>query len=230
MKISSLMPTRNRPENLRRIFQSALDTVDRLDLFEFSLCVDHDDSSWIEPVRVFKERLNIRVAINNTVPVSNYGEIWNAAWRNATGEIYQMIGDDFIYRTKGWDTRIRNEFERFPDRILFILGEDGFQHGCIGTHGFVHKNWTDALGYYAPMNFKVYCHDHWLDNISRLIGRRLYIPELFFEHMHHLAKKAPMDDTYKRMLGTGYEKDLEIWQNTETIREDEAKKLKGVLK
>jgi hypothetical protein len=135
-----------------------------------------------------------------------------------------MVGDDFVYRTPGWDIAIRDEFQKKSDRIVFVFGEDGIQHGHIGTHGFVHKAWTDTLGYYAPMQFAAYCHDHWLDDIAARIGRKVYRGDLLFEHVHPAAKKAPMDEGYQRML-SHLNSDLVLWGQLADTRAAEAQKL-----
>ena len=227
MRISTLMPSRNRPENLRRIFDSALQTVYSKDLFEFCIRLDDDDVLSDSIIQQYKHDLYIRVVWGKG-GLDNWGTYWNDAWKIASGEIYGMIGDDFIYRTPGWDIAIRDEFQKRQDRILFVFGDDKFQKGALGTHGFIHKKWTDTLGYYAPMQFKSYCHDHWIDDIASKIGRKVYRPDLVFEHMHHLANKAEKDVVYQAML-KNLNADLDTWRLTEKVRADEANKLKGVM-
>jgi glycosyltransferase involved in cell wall biosynthesis len=227
MRISTLMPSRNRPENLRRIFDSALKTVYNKDLFEFCIRLDDDDVLSDAIIQQYKHNLYIRVAWGKGRQ-ERWGTYWNDAWKITSGEIYGMIGDDFIYRTPGWDIAIRDEFKKRDDRILFVFGDDLFQKGKIGTHGFIHKKWTDTLGYYAPMQFKSYCHDHWIDDIADRVGRKLYRPDLVFEHMHHLAKKATRDEVYRAMAKNEIE-DLVTWAATEPIRVAEAEKFKGVM-
>lgn len=227
MRISALMPSRKRPDNLRRIFDSALQTVYDKDLFEFCIRLDDDDDLSDHIIQRYKYDLYIRVVWGKGNQ-ERWGTYWNDAWKIASGEIYGMVGDDFIYQTSGWDIAIRDEFEKRPDRILFVFGDDQFQKGNIGTHGFIHKRWTDTLGYYAPMQFKSYCHDRWLDDIAIRLGRKVYRSDLIFEHRHYLAGKAVKDETYQAMLKNEVE-DHEIWRLTESIREAEAEKLKGVM-
>lgn len=225
MKISLILPTRNRHDNLRRLFQSLIDTTHDLTKLEISMRVDEDDNTAWPVIGEFQE-LDIRIIVG---PRSNcYGDYWNDAWKNASGEIYMMLGNDFVFRTKDWDQRIREEFMKYDDRILFVFGEDGLQHGNIGTHGFIHKNWTDITGYFAAPMFNVYYHDTWNDSIAKAIGRRVYIPELYFEHMHHDNGKAVYDTIYQEMMSkTG--NDAVIWKDTSELRSQTAEKLKQFI-
>jgi len=226
MKISAIMPTCNRPSNLIRLFDSVIETIADKDNFEFALRLDNGDDESVAAIDKYRGRLNFVFCVGDKA--KKHGTYWNDAWKIATGEIYMMLGDDFVFHNKGWDDEVRKEFLKYEDRILFLFGEDGIQHGDIGTHAFIHKNWTDALGYFASMEFNVYYHDTWNDDISRRVGRRVYRPDLFFEHMHH-DKGAPYDDVYKNMMAkTG--NDRQIWESTGEKREEEANKLRRIMK
>ena len=210
MKISTIMPTRNRPENLTRIFQSALDTVTRKDLYEFSLRLDDDDVLSLPVIKEFQEKgLQIRYVFGGREYC--HGKYWNDAWKNATGEIFQMSGDDFIYRTVGWDEEIRKEFLKYDDRILFVYGDDMIQHGGLGTHAFIHKNWTDAVGYFVQERTIVFYHDTWNDVLANKVGRRVYREDLIFEHMHPICGKSEVDSVMNDMCNKSVNIDDKIW-------------------
>lgn len=226
MKISAIMPTRNRPENLERIFNSALDTISKPDMFEFSLRIDNDDILSLPMIEKYKDKLNIRL---DTKPRNKkMSEVWNEAWRNATGEIYQMIGDDFIYRTKNWDEEIRKLFEVSQDKIMLVFGKDGIQNGNISTHGFVHKNWTDVLGYFVPTQLNIYYVDTWVDDIARKIKRRIYKNDLLFEHMHPAAKKSTMDAVYEE-LQKNSQNEQQLYNSFYKERKEDSEKLRKVM-
>jgi len=63
MLISILMPTYNRPDNLRRVFNSILETAAFPDEIEICLRTDHGDTSYIEPVKEFIDKIDIRICI-----------------------------------------------------------------------------------------------------------------------------------------------------------------------
>jgi hypothetical protein len=133
-----------------------------------------------------------------------------------------------VFRTKGWDTEIRNEFENSSDKIIMVFGDDGIQHAGLSTHSFLHKRWTDTLGYFAPPQFNAYYHDTWIDDISKSIGRRIYKSNLFFEHMHPAANKARDDDTY-RYMNARARNEGSLYQSLSGIRNQDANKLQAVI-
>lgn len=226
MIISLILPTRNRPNNIKRLFDSIIATADDLSTLEVSLRVDDDDSESLIAAEAYKEKFNISPCI---LPrTKNFGELWNSAWKNATGDIFFMANDDLIFRTKSWDTEIKKEFDKVRDKILFVFGNDGLQRGGLGTHAFIHRNWTNVLGYFAAPCFNVFYHDTWNDAIARGLNRRIYRSDIFIEHMHESAGKAVADDVTRNMI-TLSAGDGEIWNNTKNEREDEILKLRRFI-
>ena len=59
-----------------------------------------------------------------------------------------QMGDDIVLRTLGWDQLVEAVFERWPDRIVFVHGRDGF----------LHRRWVDTLSYFVPPAFKLRLH------------------------------------------------------------------------
>jgi glycosyltransferase involved in cell wall biosynthesis len=230
LKISTIMPTRNRPENLKRIFQSAIETVSDLSNYEFSLRLDTDDKASMPVIEEFQAKgLQVRWVIGEREYC--HGRYWNDAWRNATGEIYQMSGDDFIYRTKGWDEQIRKEFLKYEDRILFVFGNDLIHYsGGLGTHAFIHRNWTDVTKYFVQERTVVFYHDTWNHVLADKINRIVFRDDLIFEHLHPITQRVQADNVMLEMLKKGEGPDVKIWDVSWPEMEWEANKLRKKIK
>jgi hypothetical protein len=127
-------------------------------------------------------------------------ECWNQLAQVAQGDILGMASDDIRYRTPGWDQKVRDAFDRYPDRIAFVYGRDGFADRRMGTHGFLSREWVNTVGYFTWGEFPADYADTWLNEIANMIGRRVYIPSILTEHLHPLAKKAEWDQTHKERL------------------------------
>lgn len=229
MKISLLLPTRNRINNLKRLFASIIDTAYDLSNIEISFKVDSDDLRTIDFLHDWNNvKINSRLCITDRC--GNRGEHWNDAWRNATGELLMMTCDDYIFRTKDWDKIIIDKFNEFPDKILFVYADDGYQHGNCGVNAVIHKNWTDIAGYYASMNFKSFFHDAWNDDIAKRLNRRIYMPIIYIEHMHYMAHKAVRDITYAEAEENRKGVDeLSIYRSTINERQELANKLQEFI-
>ena len=215
MKISILLPTKARRNNLIRLFNSIKNTARNINNIEISMRCDYDDS--VAPVvyEEFKKSLDLKFKLGESQ--LDRSIFWKDALSNATGEIFMSCGDDIVFETNHWDDIVINEFLKYEDRILFLFGNDGYQFGNMGAHNFVHKNWVKALGYYLPTGFKSYFQDNWIDDVARKANRRKYMPDLKITHMHYVVGKAPKDEIYNNIQDTLLE-DKEQYMNREDER------------
>lgn len=189
MKISILCPTRGRPENVLRLLKSLQDTSTVIP--ETVFYIDDDD--------VFPSSLpfpDVKIIRGPRIKMS---QMWNECAKSATGEILMIGADDIVFKTKGWDGQVRRAFAAFPDRLVFVHGDDCIYQEKFGTHGFLHRNWTEATGYVCPPYFSADFVDTWWNEIANALNRRIYLP-FITEHMHPLFKKAAFDQTHKDRL------------------------------
>jgi len=221
--ISFLIPTRGRLGFLQRFVKSVLNTADNPENIEFIVYVDEDDSSydkWNCPKQV-KIKKGIR---KNLSQCHDY--------QRATGSIYFIGGDDAIFHTKGWDSKVLAEFEKYPDKILLVYGDDGNpEDNGNATMPFIHKNWTKAVGRCLPPYFSGDFSDTWLTYLADGVGRKVKI-DIYTEHIHPAFGKREQDQTDKdkwekhfrdnmpqKYLDTKPERDIEITKLKKFIEE-----------
>jgi len=202
VRISLLCPTRKRPQNMLAMFHSALYNADKPTDVECVFCIDDDDvtaQKQFEDMRKvygnqIKARIGKRVILAQT---------WNECLPLASGDIIMHCNDDIIFRTKGWDTIVRDEFDKCYDKILCVYGRDGFQNERLATFGFYGRKLAEILGYFTPPYFSCdYC-DNWLFAIHKTLNRARYHPEIYIEHLHPTAGKAVIDETHRDRLNAG---------------------------
>lgn len=216
--ISLLVPTRGRPENVRRLVTSA--RVTAVNDVELIFYVDDDDVTSFEVVDDYADQTIIgpRVVLS---------EMWNRCAELANHDVMMHCGDDIIFRTSGWDDRILEAFDRYPDKIVFVHGEDGIQGAQIGTHGFLHRNWIDTVGYFVPPYFSSDYNDLWLSEVADALGRRVYLPSVYTEHMHPVAGKAPLDQTHLDRLARHQRDNVgQLYANLAYRRHEDVEKLR----
>lgn len=232
MKISLLTPTRNRPANVQRLVESAVETAQNPEDLEFVFYVDSDardtslpDFNFFEHIYK-KHKTNCIVTFGDRVVLS---EMWNIAYSKASGEIFMHCGDDIVFKTKDWDSMVRSAFEQIPDRIAFVHGDDGANKDAFGTHGFIHKNWVDVVGYFVPPYFSSDYNDTWLNEVANGLTRRLYLPFLT-EHMHFMFGKGPKDQTHiDRLERHGKDNVMELYESKKPERMADVAKLKKFI-
>lgn len=214
--ISLLAPTRGRPQALLEMADTAFGTAEGP--VEVLAYVDDDD-----PQKDVYLGLGIRIVIGPRIILSN---CWNQLAHEAQGDILHMSSDDIRFRTAGWDRIIRDTFNRYEDRIVFVWGRDGIHDGIMGTHGFISRRWMETVGYFTWPDFPADYADTWLDDLANRIGRSVYLPELLIEHLHPIAKKAEYDQTHRERLERGRRANVKaMWRRLESQRKQDAERL-----
>ena len=99
--ISLLIPTRDRPSNVRRTIESVKNTVSQPNLIEMLFYVDLDDETF--PTEVLRK--NIKIVRGPRMWLS---VIQNILYANASGEIIMYSADDVVFETHGWDEKVRD--------------------------------------------------------------------------------------------------------------------------
>ncbi len=228
MKISVLCPTRKRPQNMERLVKSIYKTSRDPDLIEVIFYIDHDDSDSSLKAEELKCEYNVHYIVGERIVLS---QMWNECHQIASGEIFFHCGDDIIIRTDDWDKTVRDTFEIYHDKIVFVYGDDmnpGIPED-FGTHGFIHKNWTDTVGYFVPPYFSSDWNDTWLNDVAKALGRHHRIA-IQTEHMHPGPGKATYDITHQERLARGSRDNVEyLYRSTIDQRQEDVYKLRDFI-
>lgn len=215
------MPSRGRPDNLRRVIDSARSTA--VNDIQFVIYLDNDD---VMSHSVARE-LCVDALIGPRILLS---QMWNECWAHAKYDIAMHCGDDIIFQSPRWDTLVIDAFNLIPDRIALVHGRDGIHDQHMATHGFLHRTWVNTLGYFVPPYFASDYNDLWLTEVADAIGRRVFLADVFTEHMHPVVGKGPMDQTHHDRLTRHSQDDCDnIWRNTAHLRVNDINKLKAVI-
>lgn len=226
-QISLLLPTRQRPEQLKRFYDSAMETSDNPNRLEVVAYVDNDDNSY-DGIKLSR----LKIVRGERVILS---EMWNRCYENAKGDIFGHMGDDIIFRTKGWDTAVRNAINERPGKVCFAwcndMSPESDRHE-FGTHGFVHRNWTTIVGRFVPPYFASDYNDTWFNDVAKALGVNTYLHNYITEHMHHSLGKAEIDqNTRDRLERHARTRPDEIYNSEEKRleREEEIQKLRQFI-
>ena len=192
--ISILIPTRERPENVRRLIASVVSTAEQPLNVELLFYVDHDDQTFPEDV------------LSDNVRLIRGPRMWlsllqNVLYASSRGEIVMYAGDDLVFETFGWDTRVQSVFESSNDKLVLVYPNDRATHGeSMAIHGFLHRNWIDAIGcWVAPGRGSLF--DLWHTEVARKLGRLRYLEDVVIAHVHYRqgAGQAVFDETYRAL-------------------------------
>jgi hypothetical protein len=224
--ISVLVPSRGRPDGLMKMIVSAAKMATHERRVEFIVRLDFDDPKLEE---YFWPRLEGVTYIQG--PRELLSACWNRCYESAKGEILMHAGDDITFNTPGWDVRVREEFQKLPDRIGLVFGDDlSPNFPDLATHGFLHRRWVDTVGYFLPPLFSSDWNDVWISEVAKQLGRFVPMPDVVIEHRHYIFGKAERDSTYAEREERGQEDDVAgLFQRTARERAKDAQKLREVM-
>lgn len=209
--ISLLLPSRGRPDQFLRMVQSAISHAERPELLEVVFAVDLDDEAtqtylWLADSIRRNGGMIVKMLATERQVLSQY---WNDCARNARGDILMHCGDDIVFVTPSWDERVREAFQQYPDRVVFVHGNDlGPRGSFFGTHGFIHRTWMEAVGYFVPPHYVSDYNDTHLNDVANMLGRRHYV-DIITEHMHPAFGKGPVDKTHEERLARHSESNVD---------------------
>lgn len=188
-RISLIVPTRGRPQQLARMLASLVDTTQCLAKLEVVLVVDADDPASRD---VRQERLTIRHVV--VPPGLTMGSLNRAGVSASTGDILMLLNDDVVARTTGWDESIRACFMAFPDGIALVHVNDTVFRKALCTFPIVSRRFCELMGGICPPDYRRYRIDDHVEELFNLLGhlgerRSLYLPDVVFEHLNHVINE-----------------------------------------
>jgi hypothetical protein len=199
--ISFCCPSRGRPDLAKRLVDTATETQKGQTEFLFYL---NDDDEKLEEYKDLLDEKHYTIGPNQSTCYS-----WNLMCDKASHDIVMLMGDDVQVKTKDWDQLIVEQFDKYEDKILMVVPSDGRRKGTknLGNevklwedkplpaaHFAVHKNWTNTLGYLAPVFFWHWNVDTYTQKVARKLNRCLYLPTVEFK-----AKKIINDNAGKQI-------------------------------
>lgn len=179
-KTSILFPTREREQKcknaLRSIFDTAREDIEVLIAFNEDSIYNLDEfnvKSYVFPKEVGpSQRIHF-------------------LGRICTGSLIMTGGDDFIWKTPGWDSLLHNK-SRKP--VCFYFNDGRAE--CDSRIPIVTREFYEIAGYFPPYFYHFY-GDTWVAEIAQNAGVLEYAPEVVIEHLHPKFGKAEWDKTYQ---------------------------------
>lgn len=204
-RIAILLPTRKRPEQLKRFCQSVKNTVSDIHKISLFLYIDEDDEETQEAVWTF-DIPNPHITVGPRIVMSDMA---NVLYRKAKRfmeyvelqpyDLYFLAADDLLMETTGWDEMLIRAYDYLPkDKIAMFYGDDGnlvAHPPRFGTHPILTKEWIETVGYVQPPYFVCDYADTWLNYLADSISRKIEVP-IKHPHLHYTVGKAKVDSTY----------------------------------
>ena len=233
MKISILVPTRERMNNRLTLLFSILTTVNDINNVNVYYGVDKDDPTLETIKKVAKAIPSLKIVdIENNGEFLGLGKLWNILVDNSTEEIISMIGDDMVFKTKDWDLKIIDEFKSGPrDNIKAVHCNDDCHGAKLAVNLFCHRKYAEVMGGFMREEFKINWVDQWLHQVFSAFDRLTYRGDIMIEHRHWVLGKNVHDKTAERMATADVNKVSDkLWYYLKDERVKDVEKLSEYLK
>lgn len=235
MKIGILVPSRERLNLKLTLISSIITSVDDINNVVLYFGIDDDD-----PTKEIVQKIANAIPFVKIIPIHNEGKfiginkIWNILAENCSEEIFGYIGDDMVYKTNGWDTKILEEFtgNKLPeDKIKLVHCNDCFHGAKLSVNAFVHRQYYELLGYFCRPEFLINWSDQWMYQSFNAFKRICYRPDIVIHHNHWIFGNRPKDAVATRMLSDNHDsKSDKLWHDLTQQRIDDITALGKYLK
>ena len=195
--ISILLPTRGRPEQAERLLQSVVATASDPSRLEVVLYVDDDDPA---SHAIQCNEIPITQIIG---PRLSMGGLNTACYKRSTGDIIVLLNDDMVIRTSGWDQKIVEIQERFPDQVYLAYPNDLHAGEMLCSTPILSRKTCEVLTHPFPEVYQGGFIDYHLMDIFKQLqvlgeDRIVYLGDVVIEHLHYQYGKSEIDTTYEQ--------------------------------
>ena len=168
MKLSLIIASRGRPVELLRTIAETDANIARPQDTVISVALDDDDAS--NPVQVPTTRC--KLVWNVSQREDSLGAKYNRAARFAPASAYVLGADDNVFKTRGWDDLIREQYAAFNASFGFVYF--GRLDGALPTNMALPHRLIERQGFLFPEDWPVWFYDTWVDEIAHTCGRILW--------------------------------------------------------
>jgi hypothetical protein len=135
-----------------------------------------------------------------TVAITNY--LADEAMKNPDNKLFMIVGDDAVFATKGWDTALKNEYDKLDNKIHVFSFKDS--RSSDGTpHPIVTREFIDTMGYFCTPIFLHFFVDTWLVEMAKNSNCFTKLDDYLVIHDKG-SDKGQSDETHTRLRNNGY--------------------------
>jgi hypothetical protein len=218
-KILVICPTRTRYDKIHQTIEAFIKT--QTGFADLLIAMDEDDRDGYTFTDY--EHEYIKIEVNPRIRMIPTVNLVANKYCNEYKYI-GFIGDDHMFRTRGWDKIFLDKLEEM--KVGIVYGNDLLQGRELATAGFLTSNIVSTLGYIAiPELIHLYMDTFWM-SLGRALGKLEYFEDVTIEHCHFTNGKGTKDDLYTEVNSSSmYQHDGEVYNKycAERLESDVAK-------
>lgn len=219
MSIALLCPTRGRPEQFKRMVESANATASEITVIAYQ---EEGDPSG-QYTRSIRECAS--VYSGPTYPtVHKWNYLARIAMENPLHKLFMLAADDMIFETPEWDKALLDHYNALENKIHVYHLQDSRDHN--GTpHPIITKEYMDAMGYFIPPVFLHWFVDSWTRDIAIANTCFTHLKDYMLTHDKPSDQGKP-DETHNGIRRMGWhQRDTYVNETCQHFLEHEKRRL-----
>jgi len=183
--ISLIIPTRNRAESLRRLFQSIEETCKSMENLEVLLGIDTDDTNTTRFVEEYikNNKLLIKAVIGNRG--KGYVDLHKRVTelcQKSSGRFLLFLADDVQFLNENWDEKIQATYNNaYRDNIYWIRTAHHEEGNPWAACLAITRDWYNVTGHLGTC----YQQDTEFNYVAKHVGREIFLEDVVI--IHHRA-------------------------------------------
>jgi len=206
-KICLMLPTYKRPGSIMTFVNSALRTADDWRRIRFSFCVNEKDeiSKQMISEGLFFPDPDMWEIIEESTDQPNLSLYFNLMYDktrfNEPETIVTMVGDDMVFLTKGWDTKVIETISANDGKAIVYCNDNYIAKEKLCVNLFTTRKVVEAQE--KPFMCEYY-HAEMIDVVWHYVGQMtnllIYLPDVYIQHNHSTKQnKEKWDETFQRI-------------------------------
>lgn len=178
------LATRGRPQEALRTIEETLPNIEWMNTV-FMVSLDDDDKESIDAFS--RSPLLDHIELSVRPREDTVAAKWNRCLV-IPGDVYLPMADTNPYVTKGFDGKILEAANLFPDHIGIVVGRlvnASFSGTMAPTARFCELFGNRMM----PEHFPYWFCDHWLDEVSKIVGRICFTDGVTRDERKHVTQE-----------------------------------------
>jgi hypothetical protein len=225
--IALLCPSRGRPDKLKRMWQSALQTAHNPDRLFLHLGIHAEESaSYMHALSTVSGSAK-SYTVNDWSTVFSYNVLAIEA-KKYDAKLFMVLGDDTLFSTPHWDKAVLDHYNDLENKIQVYALRDS--RDLEGTpHPIMTGAFMDAMGYLLPPIFLHWYVDSWVAEIAKANSCFTHLKDYMLIH-EKPSDKGQGDETHTRIRLRGWqERDKFVDEKCRHFLAEEKTKLRLIM-
>jgi hypothetical protein len=203
MTIALLCPTRARPEQCKRMIQSAYNTSNQY--IQIYLAVSEDEFDIYKSIIELPDSNRVGVVMVSMPDGMPTAHKWNRLAELAINQkpnLLMLCADDTVFTTPCWDKALLDHYNALENKIhVYALRDSRDTNGT--PHPIVTREYIEAMGYFLPPIFMHWFVDSWTVAIAKANSCFTHLTDYLLVH-DKPSDKDLGDETHNRIRQMGW--------------------------